>query len=34
VGDFATYSGLDLGGGLVLQPSFSASGLTLTVAQP
>ncbi len=34
VGDFATYTGLDLAGGLALQPSLSESSLTLTVVQP
>lgn len=32
-GDFATYSGLDLGNGLVLQPSYTDTALVLTVAQ-
>ena len=34
VGDFATYNGLNLGGGLELEPSFTATSLTLTVVQP
>jgi len=33
-GDFATYNGLDLGGGVLLQPSFDANSLVLTVVQP
>lgn len=33
-GDFSTYNGLVLGGGLELQASFGASSLTLTVVQP
>ena len=32
-GDFTTYTGLDLGNGLVLQPSYTGSALVLTVAQ-
>jgi hypothetical protein len=32
-GDFAIENGLDLGGGLVLSPSYGATGLTLTAQQ-
>jgi len=33
-GGFANYTGLDVGGGVQLVPSFSATGLTLTAVQP
>jgi hypothetical protein len=33
MGNFATTTGLDLGGGLVLDPTFDASGLTLNARQ-
>ncbi|MDA1052075.1 MAG: Ig-like domain-containing protein [Planctomycetota bacterium] len=34
VGEFATFSSLDAGGGNVFVPSYSGAGLTLTVAAP
>jgi Tol biopolymer transport system component len=33
-GDFASYTGMDLGGGLVLEPQWNATSLDLVVTQP